>query len=53
MYLKISDIRLLNIKVIKDGEEIYSGKAEDAPDDIKDMRYQKTGFDGVDVIIEI
>ncbi len=53
MQVKIGDIRLLNITVLKDKKEIYKGKAEDAPKEIKNMQYNKIGFEGVDVIIEI
>ena len=51
--LKISDIRLLNILVLKDGNEIYKGKVEEAPEEIKNMQYKNINFDGVDVVIEI
>ena len=42
-----------DIYVLKDKKEIYKGKAEDAPKEIKNMQYNKIGFEGVDVIIEI
>lgn len=53
MSIKISEIRLLNIEVKKEGNSIYKGKAEDAPEDIKQMQYKNIYFDGVDVIIDI
>lgn len=53
MYLKIADIRLLNITILKEGKEIYKGKAEDAPEEIKNFRYNSINFDGVDVVVEI
>ena len=53
MSIKISEIRLLNIEVKKDGNKIYRGKTEDAPEEIKQMQYKEIRFDGVDVIIEI
>lgn len=53
MQIKIGDIRLLNITIKKDGNTIYEGKSEDAPDDLKNMTYKNINFDGVDVIIEI
>lgn len=51
--LKISDMRLLNITVFKDEIEIYKGKVEDAPEDIKNMEYKDIKFDGVDVILKV
>lgn len=51
--LKISDMRLLNITVFKDEIEIYKGKVEDAPEDIKNMEYKDIRFDGVDVILKV
>ena len=53
MYLKISDMRLLNITVLQEGKEIYKGKVEDAPEEIKKKNYKSINFDGVDVIVEI
>lgn len=53
MQIKIGDIRLLNITIIKDENQIYQGKSEDVPDDLKNMTYKKINFDGVDVIIEV
>lgn len=53
MQIKIGDIRLLNITIIKDGNKIYEGKSEDLPEDLKSITYKKINFEGVDVIIEI
>ena len=53
MGIKISEIRLLNIEVKKEGYTLYKGKVEDAPDEIKQMQYKDIHFDGVDVIVEI
>ena len=42
VYARIGDSRLLNIKVILDDEKIiYEGMVEDAPDEIKQMKYSK------------
>lgn len=41
VYGPIGDGRLLNIKVILDGEEIYSGMVEDAPDEVKKLKYSE------------
>ena len=51
--LKISDMRLLNITVFKDEIEIYKGKVEDAPEEVKNMEYKNIKFDGVDVILKV
>lgn len=41
-YLKIGSARLLNIKVILDDTNlIYSGMVEDAPEQIKELKYSK------------
>ena len=53
MQIKIGDIRLLNITIIKDENQIYKGKSEDVPDDLKNMTYKNINFDGVDIIIEL
>lgn len=53
MYGKIKDMRLINITVKKDGEIIYTGKVEEAPEEIKEKSYKKIEFEGLDVILEI
>ena len=40
-YLPIGESRLLNIKVIVDGNLAYEGMVEDAPEEIKQMKYYK------------
>lgn len=39
LYFPIESLRLLDIKVILDGEEVYSGMVENAPDEIKKLKY--------------
>lgn len=39
--MPIGSGRLLNIKVIVDGIEAYEGMVEDAPEEIKKMKYYK------------
>ena len=40
--MKINACRTLNIKVVNEnGEELYSGMVEDAPEEIKNMEYTK------------
>ena len=41
VYKPIDTSRLLDIKVILDGEEVYSGMVEDAPNEIKQLKYSK------------
>lgn len=41
VYMPIGTSRLLDIKVILDGEEVYSGMVEDAPNEIKQLKYSK------------
>ncbi len=53
MYGKIKDMRLLEITVVQDGNVIYQGKVEDAPEEIANSTYKKIEFVGVDVKIEI
>lgn len=53
MYLKIGDLKLLNIKVIKDGNTLYEGTTENAPDEIKEENYKSASFESEYVIIEL
>ena len=40
--MKINTCRTLNIKVVNEnGEELYSGMVEDAPEEIRNMEYTK------------
>lgn len=52
-YLQIGSGRLLNIEVFYDGDKIYEGKVEDAPDDIKVLRYNKVDAKNGKVIYNI
>lgn len=38
-YLQIGAGRLLNIEVFLDNEKVYEGKSEDAPEEIKELKY--------------
>ena len=38
--MRIGMCRLLNIKVVRDGETLYEGMVDDAPDDIKNLEYK-------------
>ena len=50
MYLRIGDLKLLKIKVRKDGNIIYDGMVEEAPDEIKDTNYTAATFDSEYII---
>ena len=39
MYLRIGDLKLLKIKVRKEGAIIYDGMVEDAPEELKNTNY--------------
>ncbi len=41
VYMQIGDSRLLDIKVILDGQEVYNGMIEDAGNEIKQLKYSK------------
>ena len=46
VYDNIGSLRLLNIKVImNDKDTIYEGMVEDAPEDIKKLKYSKIEID--------
>lgn len=53
MYIKIGDLKLLNIKVLQDGNTVYEGRVEDAPDELKETNYKSAIFDSGCVVIEI
>lgn len=41
-YLEIGSIKRVDICVYLDDKEVYSGMSDDAPDDIKKLKYSKT-----------
>lgn len=53
MYLKIGDLKLVQIKVMQDGNLIYEGKVENAPDEIKAQNYKTATFESQFIILEI
>ena len=54
LYDNIGSLRLMNIKVIKDNKDvIYEGMIEDAPDDIKKLRYAKIEIDSGPTILHV
>ncbi len=40
-YLSIGDGRLLNIRVILDNNLVYEGMVENAPDELKQLKYSE------------
>lgn len=52
-YLQIGSGRLLNIQVFYDGNVVYEGRVEDAPDDIKALRYNKVDAKNGKVIYNV
>jgi len=53
MYLKIGDLKLLKIKVTENGEALYEGMVEEAPDEIKEKNYKSATFDSEYVLLEL
>lgn len=54
LYDNIGSLRLMNIKVIKDNKNtVYEGMVENAPDDIKKLRYAKIEIDSGTTILHV
>lgn len=51
--MKIEDLKLMNIQVKNEGNVVYQGKSEDAPEEIKQSHYKTATFDSEYVILEI
>ena len=51
--MKINELRLLNIKIIKEGNILFDGITEDIPSDLKEMEYKNITFEGVNIVVEI
>ena len=50
--MKLKELRLLNIKIIQNGEIIYNGTTEELPEELKELEYKRIYFEGVNVIAE-
>ena len=53
MYGKIKDMRRCDLRVSRNGELIYSGKVEDAPEEIKNIYYISIKLESGLVILEV
>lgn len=53
MYLKIGDLKLVQIKVKQDDKILYEGAVEDAPDEIKEKNYKTATFESQFIILDI
>lgn len=54
VYDNIGSLRLLNIKVImNDNQNIYEGMVEDAPEDIRNLKYSKIEIDNGTTILYV
>lgn len=51
--MKIQDINLVEIEVIQNGQTIYSGEVNNAPDEIKQLLCKNTKFDSNKLVIEV
>lgn len=51
--MKIKELRLLNIKIIKDGNIIFEGTTEEVPSNLKETEYKNITFEGVNIVVEI
>ena len=50
---KIKDMRRCNLRVNRNGELIYSGMVEDAPEEIKALNYKEIKLESGLVILEV
>ena len=49
-FLQINSFRLLNIRVILDGENVYEGEAEKVPENIAKLKYSEIKNDDKTVL---
>ena len=52
MWLKISSLRCIDVKIQKDGEILYEGNVDNAPEDLKDL-YYKSISGAYPIVIEV
>ena len=53
MFVKIGDLKLVKIKVRQNGNTIYEGIVEDAPEEIKEANYKSAVFESEYIVVEI
>ena len=51
--MKLWEFRLYKLKVIKDGEAIFEGMAEELPEDLKNMDSKNISLNNGEAVIEI
>ena len=52
MWLKISALRCVDVKIVKENEVLYEGNVDNAPEELKDM-YYKSITGAYPIVIEI
>ena len=53
MFVKIGDIKLSKIQVVQNGNILYEGMVEDAPNEIKELEYTSANFQSGCIILEV
>lgn len=49
----VKDIKLMNVKIIKNGEIVYEGMVEDAPEELRKVQYKTANFESNHIVLEI
>lgn len=52
MWLKVSSLRCIDVRIQKDGEVLFEGNVDDAPDDLRDLYYKSIGG-AYPIVIEV
>lgn len=53
MFIKLGDLKLVKIQVMQDGNKIYEGMVEDAPDELKETNYKSASFQSDHIVLEV
>ena len=51
--MKIKDINLVEVEIIQNGQVVYSGEVNNAPDNIKQLVCKNNRFESNRLIIEV
>ena len=52
MWLKISSLRCIDVRIVKDNEVLFEGNVDDAPEDLRDL-YYKSLTGAYPIVIEV
>ena len=51
--MTVGDIKLMNVIIVKNGEKLYEGMVEDAPEELRKVQYKTANFESNHIVLKI